>query len=465
MGVFNQEQKQNIRRSYGDTDVWNFIQTTINHVLGDELEHLRVTNQGILYEVFRITDYVMGEHTYEEKVYFCRKAFEEENERVNEYSNETAGRTEIQITTYLIVHLATVLLCAKDEYSSYALEILNSCYSSVSSKVREKISNGVACILEEKDNLIGNKLQWFMNTYGQDGRWISKNIETMSRAQKDAPSGKGTSECVAPVFNGPVTYINENNAPFLSGIQNVTPNHLSALQSIMGAPADLPLKALSVPEGSSEEVQEQPHKTIYNNLNMYGEINYCPNGPQKDAARDSSARKDRDNIDSLRNYIFDTRLFDSDDKLNALLGEIARSIDLGEYNAIYGPNEHGRINPSAKNEWYYIFEALQESGVCRQSVGDKEFVEQMMEWFPTVFSYDTPEEMKSMTDKLRKSVSHERALWKYGESKEVTRLKDMWARRNQLGIAYEKVSRFYEIAYRGLYVRLVEMKEEMNCIK
>lgn len=73
--------------------------------------------------------------------------------------------------------------------------------------------------------------------------------------------------------------------------------------------------------------------------------------------------------------------------------------------------------------------------------------------------------MKSMTDKLRKSVSHERTLWKYGESKEVTRLKDMWARRNQLGIAYEKVSRFYEIAYRGLYVRLVEMKEELNCIK
>ena len=82
--------------------------------------------------------------------------------------------------------------------------------------------------------------------------------------------------------------------------------------------------------------------------------------------------------DSLRNNIFDTRLFDSDDKLRALLGEIARSIDLGEYNAIYGPNEHGRINPSAKNEWYYIFEALLESGVCRQSVGDKEFVEQMM---------------------------------------------------------------------------------------
>ena len=432
------------------------------------MEHLRVTHQGVLYEVFRITDYVMGTDTFEEKMKFCRRVFELEDERVNDYSNETAEKSEIRITTYLIVHLATVLLCANGGYDSYALEIQKSCLSSVALKVREKIRNGVARILEEEEGLMGNRLQRFMKTYGQDGRWISQDIDEMrdTTKKKDAPSAEGTgAKSGAPVFNGPVTYINENHAPFLSGIQNVTPNHLSALQSIMGAPADLPLKALSSPEGSSEEVQEQPHKTIYNNLNMYGEINYCPNGPQKDAARDSSARKDRDNIDSLRNYIFDTRLFDSDDKLRALLAEIARSIDLGEYNAIYGPNEHGRINPSAKNEWYYIFEALLESGVCRQSVGDKEFVEQMMEWFPMVFSYDTPEEMKSMTDRLRKSISHERAQWKYGESKEMTRLKDMWARRNQLGIAYEKVSRFYEIAYRGLYVRLVEMKEELNCIK
>lgn len=437
-------------------------------MLSKELEHLRVTHQGVLYEVFRITDYVMGTDTFEEKMKFCRRVFELEDERVNDYSNETAEKSEIRITTYLIVHLATVLLCANGGYDSYALEIQKSCLSSVALKVREKIRNGVARILEEEEGLMGNRLQRFMKTYGQDGRWISQDIDEMrdTTKKKDAPSAEGTgAKSGAPVFNGPVTYINENHAPFLSGIQNVTPNHLSALQSIMGAPADLPLKALSSPEGSSEEVQEQPHKTIYNNLNMYGEINYCPNGPQKDAARDSSARKDRDNIDSLRNYIFDTRLFDSDDKLRALLAEIARSIDLGEYNAIYGPNEHGRINPSAKNEWYYIFEALLESGVCRQSVGDKEFVEQMMEWFPMVFSYDTPEEMKSMTDRLRKSISHERAQWKYGESKEMTRLKDMWARRNQLGIAYEKVSRFYEIAYRGLYVRLVEMKEELNCIK
>ena len=106
MGIFNQEQKQNIRSRYGDTTVWSFIQSICSQVLGNELEQLRVTNQGILYEVFRITDYLMGENTHEEKVHFCHSAFEVENERVNEYSNETAGRTEIQITTYLIVHLA-----------------------------------------------------------------------------------------------------------------------------------------------------------------------------------------------------------------------------------------------------------------------------------------------------------------------------------------------------------------------
>ena len=167
-------------------------------------------------------------------------------------------------------------------------------------------------------------------------------------------------------------------------------------------------------------------------------------------------------VDLLRNYIFDIKLFDTDEKLRTLLNEIARSIDLGEYNAIYGSNEHGRINPKVKNEWYYIFEALWESGICRRNVGDKEFVAQMMEWFPTAFSYDTPEEMKAMTVNLRKSISHERTLWKYGGAKEVTKLKDMWARYRQLGIAYEKVSRFYEIAYKGLYLRLVEIKENLN---
>lgn len=205
--------------------------------------------------------------------------------------------------------------------------------------------------------------------------------------------------------------------------------------------------------------QQQPHNTTYNNLNVYGDFNYYPNGTQQNTTGDFTAENDAGDCDSLRNHIFDTRLFDSDEKLQALLGEIARSIDLGEYNAIYGDNEHGRINPTAKNEWYYIFEALQEAGVCRKSVGDKEFVAQMMEWFPTAFSYDTPEEMKAMTDKLRKSISRERSLWKHGGAREVTKLKDMWAKHSQLGVAYEKVSRFYEIAYKGLYMRLVEMKK------
>ncbi len=218
-------------------------------------------------------------------------------------------------------------------------------------------------------------------------------------------------------------------------------------------------------QNERSQKQQQPHNTTYNNLNVYGDFNYYPNGAQQNAKSDCTTKSDKDTTDSLRNKIFDTKLFDSDEKLQNLLDEIARSIDLGEYNAIYGTNEHGRINPTSKNEWYYIFEALLEAGVCRKEVGDKEFVAQMMEWFPTVFSYDTPEEMKAMTDKLRKSISRERSLWKYGGAKEVTKLKDMWVRHYQLDVAYEKVSRFYEIAYKGLYMRLMEMKEKLNGIK
>ena len=73
--------------------------------------------------------------------------------------------------------------------------------------------------------------------------------------------------------------------------------------------------------------------------------------------------------------------------------------------------------------------------------------------------------MKAITVMLRKSISRERSSWKYGGAKEVTKLKDMWARHSQLGIAYEKVSRFYEIAYKGLYMRLVGMKDELMGVK
>ena len=211
--------------------------------------------------------------------------------------------------------------------------------------------------------------------------------------------------------------------------------------------------------------QQRSHNNTYNNLNVYGDFNYYSNGAQQNAKSGFAARNDGDEPEALRNHIFDIKLFDSNEKLQTLLGEIACSIDLGEYNAIYGTNEHGRINPTAKNEWYYIFEALQEAGVCRKEAGDKGFVAQMMEWFPTVFSYDTPEEMNTMTVRLRKSISRERTLWKYGSDMEVTKLKDMWARYKQLGIAYEKVSRFYEIAYKGLYMRLIRMKEELKSIK
>ena len=254
MGVFNQEQKQNIRRRYGDTIVWHFIQAIYAQVLNNELEQLRVTNPGVLYEVFRITDYLMGEHTHEEKIHFCHNAFEVENERVNEYSNETAGRTEIQITTYLIVHLATVLLCAREEYRHYALEILNSCHSQVSAKVRGKIMDGVASVIEANENEFSNKLQFFMKTYGQNGIWISKDIENIIHAKKETYDRNTISEECAPVFNGPVTYINHNTAPFISGVQTMTPKHMAALQDMMRASYTEPIQALaSETEGDAEE--------------------------------------------------------------------------------------------------------------------------------------------------------------------------------------------------------------------
>ena len=63
---------------------------------------------------------------------------------------------------------------------------------------------------------------------------------------------------------------------------------------------------------------------------------------------------------------------------------------------------------------------------------------------------------------LAKSISHEKGLWKYGKSQEVTKLKDMWARCNRLGIDSTKVERMYNAVYVGLLLKLIKLKQEIE---
>ena len=163
----------------------------------------------------------------------------------------------------------------------------------------------------------------------------------------------------------------------------------------------------------------------------------------------------------LRNQIFNGRLFDTNEKLLKLRKVIAHSIDMGEYNAMFGEPNPSTIDPDVQGEWYYLMKALEESEVAKKFTVPN-FIDQMIDWYPHLFSFDTPEDMQAFKRKMEKSISHEKSIWKFGKAKEVTKLKDMWARYNQTTIDYAKVERIFSAAYDGLCKKLIDLKQEIE---
>ena len=159
----------------------------------------------------------------------------------------------------------------------------------------------------------------------------------------------------------------------------------------------------------------------------------------------------------LSNQIFNGRLFDTNEKLLRLRRVIAHSIDMGDHNAMFGEPNPSTIDPEVQGEWYYIIKAIEESEVAK-NFSVPSFIDQMKDWYPWLFSF---EDIYAFKRKMGKSISHEKGIWKYGKAKEVTKLKDMWARYNQTNIDYAKVERMFNAAYKGLYVKLVSLKQEI----
>ncbi|MBR5611567.1 MAG: hypothetical protein IKW43_00335 [Bacteroidaceae bacterium] len=159
----------------------------------------------------------------------------------------------------------------------------------------------------------------------------------------------------------------------------------------------------------------------------------------------------------LRNYIFLERIFNTNEHLIRLRNTIASAIDMGEETARYGTPQEKRIHPHARNEWYYIVKAIEESEISKP-FAITHFVEQMMEWYPHLFPSALGEERESVKRRLSKAISEEKGLWKHGKMKEVISLGDMWAKRNLLALDPAKMERIYAIAYKGLYQNLKDLK-------
>lgn len=187
----------------------------------------------------------------------------------------------------------------------------------------------------------------------------------------------------------------------------------------------------------------------------YGEVRF---GANESASSESDIDTDGNII--VKNIIFNSKVFDTNDRLLRLRKVMAHSIDMGEYNAMFGEPNPSTIDPMVQGEWYYVMKALEESEVAKKfSVPN--FIDQMIDWYPWLFSFETPDDMHIFKRKMEKSISHEKSIWKYGKAKEVTKLKDMWARYSQTNIDYAKVERMFNATYTGLCVKLVALKQEI----
>lgn len=194
---------------------------------------------------------------------------------------------------------------------------------------------------------------------------------------------------------------------------------------------------------------EQQHNSP-NTINVMIQDLYIMNGDIIIPNTSTAGSSEDDDEEVLHNYIFVEKLFDSNAKLNLLKAEIGSSIDLKSYNPVFGKPDKKRIDPSNKNEWYYIYKAINESGVAVNRFSVSEFLDQMISWFPISFdnieALNELDKKKEMYKNYEKSISHEKKYWKTKDGT-VVPIKDMTAKCKTLGLDGRKVERVFGIAY------------------
>ena len=211
--------------------------------------------------------------------------------------------------------------------------------------------------------------------------------------------------------------------------------------------------------------EEKKGGTTYNQLAWI--VNYQPKIEHQHIHVNIPDEKTADDVQSkeepLRNIIFNLRLFNSNVRLAKLRDTIAAAIDMGAYNYTFSQPQDVRINPAVQNEWYYILKALEETKISRPKISVTEFIEQMMDWYPTLFPNGTKEEKDKFKRRLSKSISVEKSLWRQGPLNEVVSLSEMWAKGIDVKMTNDKSRRIFAIAYKGLFRNLERLKVEIEC--
>lgn len=157
----------------------------------------------------------------------------------------------------------------------------------------------------------------------------------------------------------------------------------------------------------------------------------------------------------LENLIFNARIFNTEDKKMRLRDVIGARIR----GAMPSDGSTRQIDPSAKNQWYYVFKAVTARiGDLREGNDRNEFIVlpkngkaeassfvcQMMAWYPEVFGELADESAKkSFAVKMCRSISAEKSKWMKGDDEVPVR--DMLAACQSLNLDYKKVQPMYII--------------------
>jgi hypothetical protein len=195
------------------------------------------------------------------------------------------------------------------------------------------------------------------------------------------------------------------------------------------------------------------------NLYNYGNINIYKNGEKNERTEQEFETPE----EQLENLVFNSNLFTKNSHLQYLKNEIARSIDFGKYSAVFDKEPiREKINLEAKNEWFFIYAALDDAGCFSSKVTDSAFINQIISWFPFSFSWKDAEEMNRDKRNIAQSISAERKKWKLDGK--VTRIIDFAAKRKRLkrNLSDEKIDRIIRIAYKGLYQALIKMRSDIE---
>lgn len=115
----------------------------------------------------------------------------------------------------------------------------------------------------------------------------------------------------------------------------------------------------------------------------------------------------------ISNNIFMRKVFNTDDKVVRLRDAIGAGIKGAKLTDGSGlAEDRPQINPAMQNEWYYVWKIIAESGLLNRKVTVRNFIVQMLEWFPEVFEVMANEEQKTaFVDKMGKSISAEKRKW------------------------------------------------------